>query len=84
MRMWLPKFAFAVTGIVLCLSAICTHAQQTSAIAAIPAYQPQPVEGGVIRSWGHVFLKKIMASWESKCCRCSFHSIEPRITCCEK
>ena len=33
--------------------------------ATIPAYQPQPIEPGVIRSWGHVFLKKIMASWEA-------------------
>jgi phosphate transport system substrate-binding protein len=74
MRMWLLKFVFAA-GIGLCLPAICTHAQQISAIAAIPAYQPQPVEGGVIRSWGHVFLKKIMTSWES-----SFQKYHPDIT----
>ena len=47
-----------------CLSSMCLHAQQTSALAAIPAYEPGDVPPGVIRSWGHVFLKKIMASWE--------------------
>lgn len=33
--------------------------------SALPAYQPQAVEPGVIRSWGHVFLKKVMAEWET-------------------
>ena len=35
-----------------------------NAQSTLAPYQPQPVEPGVIRSWGHVFLTKIMKSWE--------------------
>lgn len=38
------------------------HALQQS---VLPVYEPRPVEPGVIRSGGHVFLKKIMTSWEA-------------------
>lgn len=43
------------------LALLCSASAQTS---ALPAYQPQPVPPGVVRSWGHVFLKKIMTQWE--------------------
>jgi phosphate transport system substrate-binding protein len=51
------------------------HAQQRASLVAIPAYQPQPISGGVIRSWGHVFLKKVMLSWES-----AFQKYHPDVT----
>ncbi|MDP9050655.1 MAG: substrate-binding domain-containing protein [Acidobacteriota bacterium] len=51
------------------------HAQNSRSLEAISAYQPQPVAGGVIRSWGHVFLKKVLASWEA-----SFQKYHPDIT----
>ena len=46
------------------------HAQQD-----LPSYQPQPVAPGVIRSWGHVFLKKVMLSWEQ-----AFTALHPGVT----
>jgi len=71
----LVKLGFGMAGIMLMLPAIRLHAQPASPIAAIPAYQPQPIAGGVIRSWGHVFLKKVMTSWEL-----SFQKYHPGIT----
>ena len=71
----LPKFASAFAAIALCLPSVCVYAQQASALTSIPAYQPQPIAAGVIRSWGHVFLKKIMASWEA-----SFQKYHPDVT----
>ena len=50
---------FVRTAILLTLAATAT-----AETPALPAYQPQAVQPGVIRSWGHVFLKKIMAQWE--------------------
>ncbi len=54
----------------LCLAAVRCEAQ-----AAFQPYQPQPVADGAIRSWGHVFLKKIMASWEA-----AFQKYHPGVT----
>src|ERR1035441_10963575 len=71
----LLKVAFAVAAIALCPPTIRSHAQQASAIDAIPDYQPQPIAAGVIRSWGHVFLKNVMASWEL-----NFQKYHPDIT----
>jgi phosphate transport system substrate-binding protein len=66
----------AVVGLALLLPVHpALSAAQESSLAAIPAYQPQSIEPGVIRSWGHVFLKKIMASWEA-----SFQKYHPGIT----
>jgi phosphate transport system substrate-binding protein len=48
---------------------------QSSDLAALPAYQPQPVEAGVIRCWGHVYLQKIMLSWEQ-----AFQKYHPGVT----
>jgi phosphate transport system substrate-binding protein len=42
---------------------------------AYATYQPQAVEPGVVRSWGHVFLKKVMLSWES-----AFEAYHPGVT----
>ena len=60
----LQKFASGLAVITLCVPAMWLHAQQASATDAISPYQPQNIPAGVIRCWGHVFLKKIMASWE--------------------
>lgn len=49
--------------------------QQPNDLAAMPSYQPKPIPGGVIRSWGHVFLKKVMLSWES-----GFQKYHPEVT----
>ena len=74
MHKLLPKLTFALICVAL-LPALSTLAQQPSPIYVIPTYQPQSIPGGVIRSWGHVFLQKIMASWES-----SFQKYHPGIT----
>jgi phosphate transport system substrate-binding protein len=66
-----PVLCFIVS---LCLSSIA-WAAQGSDLSAIPEYHPQPVEPGVIRSWGHVFLKSIMASWET-----AFQKYHPGVT----
>lgn len=60
----LLQAAFGISGLAFCLYAPQLHGQEASTTASIPAYQPQPIAGGTIRSWGHVFLKKIMVSWE--------------------
>jgi len=60
----LLQVVFGVAGFVLCLHSIQLHGQEVSSTATIPAYQPQPIAGGLIRSWGHVYLKKVMMSWE--------------------
>jgi phosphate transport system substrate-binding protein len=70
-----PKFVLVFATISLCLPAVSVYAQQASALASIPTYQPQPIPAGVIRSWGHVFLKKVMASWET-----SFQKYHPDVT----
>jgi phosphate transport system substrate-binding protein len=43
--------------------------------ALLDPYQPQPIPDGVIRSWGHVFLKKVMLSWET-----GFQKYHPNVT----
>ncbi len=55
---------FGVAGLAFCLLSTQLHGQEVSSPIAIPAYQPEPIPGGAIRSWGHVFLKKVMISWE--------------------
>lgn len=60
----LQQVVFGVAGLMLCLHSMQLHGQEVSSTATIPAYQPQPVAGGPIRSWGHVYLKKVMMSWE--------------------
>ena len=75
MRNPFPRFTFVVAGAALFLPPIYLLAQHTSSLAAIPVYGPQEVPPGVIRSWGHVFLKKIMTSWEQ-----SFQKYHPGIT----
>jgi phosphate transport system substrate-binding protein len=55
---------FGVAGLVFCLRFTLLSGQESSSTASIPAYQPQPIAGGLIRSWGHVFLKNVMVSWE--------------------
>ena len=75
MRNLFFKHLIALGGMVLCLGSTYLHPQQTSTLAEIPAYEPRDVPPGVIRSWGHVFLKKIMASWEQ-----SFEEYHPDIT----
>jgi phosphate transport system substrate-binding protein len=74
MRRLLPFAAVAVAALAL---AQYGHAaqEQSPSLDAIPAYQPQSIEPGVIRSWGHVFLKKIMVSWEL-----AFQKYHPGIT----
>src|SRR5579884_2342278 len=62
-----------VVSALLPASRIC--AQQEPASETIPVYQPQPVPAGVIRSWGHVFLSKIMLSWEQ-----AFQRYHPDVT----
>jgi phosphate transport system substrate-binding protein len=70
----LLQFMFCVAAIAL--PVVHANAQPpASAVTAIPAYQPQPIAAGVIRSWGHVFLKKVMASWEA-----SFEKYHPDVT----
>lgn len=64
MRNLLLKLTLAAVGMVTYFPSIYLRAQQTSALSAIPAYEPRNVPPGVIRSWGHVFLKQIMAKWE--------------------
>jgi phosphate transport system substrate-binding protein len=64
MRNLLLKLTLAAIAMTTYVPSIYLHAQQTAALAAIPAYEPRDVPPGVIRSWGHVFLKKIMAKWE--------------------
>src|SRR5215469_11109843 len=49
-------------ALLIALGLSATAGAQTS---ALPAYQPHAIDPGVIRSWGHVFLKKIMAEWET-------------------
>ncbi|HEV2485186.1 MAG TPA: substrate-binding domain-containing protein [Terracidiphilus sp.] len=69
------KLASGITVMTLCLPAIRLNAQQASPTDAISPYQPQTIPAGVIRSWGHVFLKKIMANWEQ-----SFQRYHPDVT----
>ena len=69
------QVASGLAVLALCLPAIRLNAQPAAPVNAIPAYEPQPVEAGVIRSWGHVFLKKVMASWEL-----GFQKYHPDIT----
>ena len=74
MHVRLVKLAFAVAAVAL--SHRCRlDAQQPTLVATIPSYQPEPISAGVIRSWGHVFLKKIMLSWES-----GFQTYHPNVT----
>jgi phosphate transport system substrate-binding protein len=75
MHKLLLKFASGFAVMTLCVPAMWLHAQQASAADAISPYQPQNIPAGVIRSWGHVFLKKIMASWER-----SFQKYHPDVT----
>jgi phosphate transport system substrate-binding protein len=65
---------FALCVVAIALPAVHIHAQQPM-LAALPAYQPQPISAGVIRSWGHVFLKKVMAGWEA-----GFQKYHPDVT----
>jgi phosphate transport system substrate-binding protein len=60
----LLQVVFVVAGSAFWQCSIQLHGQEVSSTATIPAYQPQPITGGPIRSWGHVFLKKVMISWE--------------------
>lgn len=60
----LLQVVIGAVGLAFCLRSTELHSQEVSATATIPAYQPQTIAGGTIRSWGHVFLKKVMASWE--------------------
>jgi phosphate transport system substrate-binding protein len=72
MHKLLPKLALALICIAPVISAC---AQRPSPTDDILAYQPQPIPAGVIRSWGHVFLKKVMLSWEA-----GFQKYHPDIT----
>ena len=60
----LLQVVFVVAGSAFWQCSIQLHGQEVSSTVTIPAYQPQPIMGGPIRSWGHVFLKKVMVSWE--------------------
>jgi phosphate transport system substrate-binding protein len=60
----LLQLIVGVAGLAFCLRSTQLPGQEVPSTAAIPAYQPQPIAGGPIRSWGHVFLKKVMISWE--------------------
>lgn len=62
-------------ALMLCLVPGTPLAAQGPDLNAIPAYQPQSIEPGTIHSWGHVFLKKIMLSWEAR-----FREYHPGIT----
>ena len=62
-------------ALMLCLAHGTTLAAQSPDLNAIAAYQPQAIEPGTIRSWGHVFLKKVMLSWEAQ-----FRQYHPGIT----
>lgn len=66
---------FAITFAAFCTNSVPVRGQQSSVSQTIPAYVPQDIEPGVIRSWGHVFLKKIMLSWEQ-----TFATYHPGIT----
>jgi phosphate transport system substrate-binding protein len=69
------RLLFAVSGLTLCLQVSFLCGQQAHGLEGIPAYNPQPIAGGVIRSWGHVFLKKVMLSWEA-----GFQKYHPDVT----
>lgn len=60
----LLQLMFGIGGLAFCVCSFELHGQVVSSTATIPAYEPQPITGGPIRSWGHVFLKKVMISWE--------------------
>jgi len=68
-------FAFVFLGILKVGMPALLPAQADVAVEAIPAYQPEPIPGGVIRSWGHVFVKKVMLSWET-----GFQKYHPGVT----
>lgn len=55
--------------------AAVAHAQTAGQTPALQPYHPQAVEPGVIRSWGHVFLRKIMGEWEA-----AFAKYHPGVT----
>ena len=69
------QLVWAGTALLLGLAQGSPMAAQTPDLNAIPAYQPQTIEAGTIRSWGHVYLKKIMLSWEAH-----FREYHPEIT----
>lgn len=69
-----PLAALATAFAIVAMLALSASAQQSS-LASLPPYQPQSIEPGVIRSWGHVFVKKVMESWES-----CFRQLHPGIT----
>jgi phosphate transport system substrate-binding protein len=66
---------FRLAARVLLWGAISTtqylRAQETE---QLPKYDPQQQLSGTIRSWGHVFLKKVMVEWEE-----GFHKYQPGI-----
>lgn len=75
MRTWIRNFAICLVGLVLCACTPRTNAQQQTALSRLPEYRPSTIQGGVIRSWGHVFVKKVMESWER-----GFQKYHPDVT----
>ncbi len=78
-RQTLP-FSSAVCVLMLLACACGLRAQEPNVdLNAYASYQPQAVEPGVVRSWGHVFLKKVMLSWET-----AFQAYHPGVTFADK
>ena len=75
MRTCIRKLAICLAGLAVCACTAGTAAQQETALSGLPEYRPSPIQGGVIRSWGHVFVKKVMESWERE-----FQKYHPDIT----
>jgi phosphate transport system substrate-binding protein len=68
-------FTVASTLAMSCAYSLPARGQQSITPQTIPAYSPHPIEPGVIRSWGHVFVRAVMTSWEQ-----AFAAYHPGIT----
>lgn len=74
MRSSLLKFAVYAVAMLICACGTAANSQQDP-LSGLPEYRPNAVEGGIICSWGHVFVKKVMDSWERE-----FQKYHPDIT----
>ena len=75
MHSFIRKLVVCVAGLTLCAATAQSGAQQQAALSGLPEYTPSPIQGGVIRSWGHVFVKNVMESWERE-----FQKYHPDVT----
>lgn len=74
MRTSLWKYGAYAIAMLMCVSAVSGNAQQ-DALSGLPEYRPAPIPAGVISNWGHVFVKKVMDSWERE-----FQKYHPDVT----